>query len=312
MILSVSRRTDIPTFYLEWFFNRIKEGYVLVRNPMNYHQVSRISLDSKLIDCIVFWTKDPSNILARLDELKEYKYYFQITLTPYDNSIEKNIKNKKDIINSFKILSNKIGKEKVIWRYDPIIITNDIKIDYHLEKFKEFAEAISEYTELCIISFLDLYRKTERNMKNIKPSKITNEDMMYLGKELSEIAKSYNIRIETCSEEIDLSTIGIKHSKCIDDNLISRIVGQNLNIGKDKNQRDVCGCVSSIDIGAYNTCQNGCLYCYANFSEKTVNNNVRKHSIDSPFLYGNKEDGDIITDRKMESYLKAYEELKFF
>lgn len=312
MILSVSRRTDIPIFYLDWFFNRIKEGYVLVRNPMNYYQVSRISLDPKLIDCIVFWTKDPTNILARLDELEDYKYYFQITVTPYDNNIEKNIKNKENIVNSFKKLSDEIGKERVIWRYDPIILTNEITIEYHLKKFKELAEELSNYTELCIISFLDLYRKTERNMKEIKPLRITNEDMIYIGNELSQIAEKYNIRMETCSEKIDLSETGIMHSKCIDDILISKIIGQKLDIGKDKNQRDICGCVSSIDIGAYNTCQNGCLYCYANYSEIAVKNNVKKHNRESPFLYGNSEDEDVITDRKMESYIKSYEEIKLF
>lgn len=306
MILSVSRRTDIPAFYSEWFFNRIKEGYVLVRNPMNYNQVSNVSLDPKLIDCIVFWTKDPLNILTRLEELKDYKYYFQITITPYDKKIEKNIRNKEDIIETFKELSKKIGKEKVIWRYDPIILSEDITIDYHLEKFETFAEKLSGYTELCIISFLDFYRKTERNMKLIRPLNISKEDMLNIGEKLSKIAKLYNIRMETCSEEIDLSSFGIKHSKCIDDNLISRIVGQNLNIDKDKNQREICGCVSSIDIGAYNTCNHGCLYCYANFSANTVKKNSVKHNKNSAFLCGEEEKNDKISDRKMKSYKQDY------
>lgn len=306
MILSVSRRTDIPSFYSEWFFNRIREGHVLVRNPMNYNQVSRVSLDPNLIDCIVFWTKDPLNMLMRLDELQDYKYYFQITITPYDNRMEGNIRNKEDIIDSFKLLSRKIGKEKLIWRYDPIILSDDITIDYHLEQFEKYAEKLSGYTDLCIISFLDLYRNTEINMKSIGPSVIRKEDMLFIGEELSKIARIHNMRIETCSEDIDLSSIGIEHSKCIDDDLVSRIVGQKLDIRKDKNQREICGCVSSIDIGAYNTCKHGCLYCYANFNTATVITNARKHNKDSPFLCGDLEENDKITDRKMKLYKQKY------
>lgn len=312
MILSVSRRTDIPAFYSEWFFNRIKEGYVLVRNPMNYNQVSKVSLDPNLIDCIVFWTKDPLNILKRLDELQAYNYYFQITLTPYNKKIERNIRDKDEVVKSFKELSGKIGKEKVIWRYDPIILSNNITIDYHLEKFEKFAQNLSRYTELCIISFLDLYKKTERNMKLLQPLQISKEDMFLIGEEFTKIAKKYDIRIETCSEEIDLSHFNIASSKCIDDNLISRIVGQQLNIGKDKNQREACGCVTSIDIGAYNTCKHGCIYCYANFSARSVNNNIIRHNKNSPFLYGNIEENDKITDRKMESYMTKYIQETFF
>lgn len=312
MILSVSRRTDIPAFYTDWFFNRLKDGYVLVRNPMNYNQISRVSLDPKLIDCMVFWTKDPTNMIKRLDELKEYKYYFQITITPYNEEMERNIRDKDSIINSFKILSEKIGKDKVIWRYDPIVINEDINIEYHIENFNRLASKLSNYTNLCIISFMDLYRKTERNMKTIKPVNLTNEIMLEIGEQLSNIAKQYNLSISTCSEIIDLSSIGIQHAKCIDDRLISKILGQNLNINKDKNQRDICGCVSSIDIGAYNTCKHGCLYCYANYSDNAVINNLKKHDKNSPFIIGNVEEGDIITERKMVTYRQDFMQPTFF
>ncbi|MDR7870710.1 MAG: DUF1848 domain-containing protein [Tissierellaceae bacterium] len=312
MILSVSRRTDIPAFYTEWFFNRLNEGFVLVRNPMNYHQVSKIELSPSLIDCIVFWTKDPTKIIRRLNELRSYNYYFQVTITPYNKDIETNVQDKDQIINSFIELSQLIGRERVVWRYDPIMLTNKLTVNYHKENYERIASKLAGYTDLCIISFIDLYRKTERNMKHINPESIPNYTMVQLGESLSKIASKYNLALKTCSEEIDLSSVAINHAKCIDDKLISKIVGQDLDINKDKSQRDICGCISSIDIGAYNTCKNGCLYCYANFSDKTVRNNVMNHDVNSPFLVGNIELGDVIYERKMVSYKREYVQSTFF
>lgn len=303
MILSVSRRTDIPAFYTDWFFNRLEEGYVLVRNPMNYYQVSKIQLTPNLIDCIVFWTKDPTNMLHRLNELKNYRYYFQITITGYDNTIERNVRAKEEVIEAFKTLSQTLGKNRVIWRYDPIIISPSIDLEFHKKNFTELVTTLSGYTERCIISFVDMYSKTERNMKHVEAKTIMAEDMRAIGKELSAIGSTHGLNIETCSEQVDLSSVGIEHAKCIDDRLISEIIGHKLNIDKDKNQRDICGCVSSIDIGAYNTCQHGCSYCYANFSEVAVKNNITNHNINSPFLIGHSEPDDKITDRKMQSYI---------
>ncbi len=305
MILSASRRCDIPAFYLEWLLNRLDEGYVLVRNPICYHQVSKIILSPSLIDCIVFWTKDPTNILEKLSLFSEYKYYFQITVNGYDNSIEKSVPSKTRIIESFRTLSERIGKHKTIWRYDPIIITDKIDVEYHYKQFNMLASRLKGYTDRCIISFIDMYEKTERNMKSLNVMSIDDKKMYEIAKLISQTASVYGINIETCSETIDLSSLGIEHTKCIDDRLISRIVGQNVNIQKDKNQRDVCGCVTSIDVGTYNTCKHGCLYCYANFSDKTVKNNVLNHDPKSPLLIGQLGKEDIVTVRKMESYIDS-------
>jgi len=302
LILSVSRRTDIPAFYTEWFFNRLKEGYVLVRNPMNYHQVSRVNLTPDVIDCIVFWTKDPTNMLDKLDLLKEYDYYFQITINPYDSQIERNVPQKEHIIESFKRLSVSIGKKRTIWRYDPIILTDRIDLAYHQKYFDILASKLKDYTERCIISFVDMYRKTERNMDSINASAVSRKDMMDIGKILSGIASGYGLRIEACSEPVDLSSAGIKPAKCIDEMLVAEITGRIINVQKDKNQRDICGCAESIDIGAYNTCKHGCLYCYANYSDTAVKNNSIKHDPKSPMLIGNIEPEDRITDRKMVPY----------
>jgi DNA repair photolyase len=303
MILSVSRRTDIPAFYLEWFFNRLSEGYVLVRNPMNYHQVSKVKLSPSVIDCIVFWTKDPAKIINHLDKLSAYKYYFQITINAYGKTIERNVPQKNLIIDSFKKLSSLVGKERTIWRYDPIILTNDITMKYHYEYFNRLASQLENYTDRCVISFVDLYNKSQRNMKMLGIREISNSEMLEIGGMLSEIANEHNLSLETCCEPIDLTNVGVKHTKCIDDNLISQIIGQKISVEKDKNQRDICGCIASIDIGIYDTCQHGCLYCYANNSDAVIARNVLKHNPRSPLLFGEIEPEDKISERKMETYI---------
>lgn len=302
MILSVSRRTDIPNYYSDWFFNRIKEGYVYVRNPMNIHQVSKIEITPDVVDCIVFWTKNPSVMLKRLDEIKEYNYYFQFTLTGYGNDVEANLPNKKSvIIPTFQELSNKIGKQRVIWRYDPIFFSDRYTKEYHLKAFKSIAEALRGYTEKCVISFVDIYQKNKKNMDSLSSYELNGCELRKFAKELSKIASDNNISLGSCAEKINLEECGIVHNSCIDRELIEKIIGCKLNVGKDKNQRIECGCVESVEIGTYNTCKNGCLYCYANYSSKSVETNTVKYDPLSPLLCGQVEKNDKITIRKLAS-----------
>ncbi|MGF7057474.1 DUF1848 domain-containing protein [Brassicibacter mesophilus] len=297
MILSVSRRTDIPAFYSEWFYNRLKEGFVLVRNPFNPNQISRIILNPEKIDCIVFWTKNPVRMMERINELSQYNYYFQFTLTSYDKSIERHVPKKRYLIDTFIELSRLIGKERVIWRYDPIILTDKYTKEYHYKWFNYLAEKLSGYTERCIISFLDLYKKTQHNMKGINLLDIQNKDMEEMADILSKTASKYNINIQSCSEEIDLERYNISHGKCIDDKLISKIIGKDIYITKDSNQRSECGCVKSIDIGAYNSCKHICLYCYANYTQNVMRKNVCLHDKNSPILIGQLNGNETIIDR---------------
>ncbi|MBN2853052.1 MAG: DUF1848 domain-containing protein [Clostridia bacterium] len=305
MIISVSRRTDIPAFYSTWFLNRINEGFVLVRNPMNYHQVSKIQLTPDVVDCFVFWTKNPGRMIPHLDKLKRYQFYFQITITPYGSDIERNVPKRDQVIDSFRRLSEKIGKEKVIFRYDPILLTNELTFKYHLLQFEYISQKLAGYTDLCIISFIDDYMKIRKNMKALNQIEIDEKTMFELSRELVKTASKYRINLKTCSEKIDLSSIGIEHASCIDDKLISTIIGQAIHVEKDKNQRESCGCVTSIDIGSYNTCEHGCIYCYANDSEETIVKKINKHDVDSPFLIGNLEPEDRVTERKMDSLIEA-------
>ena len=300
-IVSASRRTDIPSYYSDWFFNRIKEKYVYARNPINIRQVSKIDLSADFVDCIVFWSKNPEPMIDKLDLLKNYKYYFQFTLTSYGADIEKNIPSKREkIFYTFKKLSDKIGDKKVIWRYDPIIITDKYTLDYHKKYFEKIAKTLSGYTKKCIISFMDIYSKVKRNMKEIKFYDINKDakSIMELSKYISEVGKDCNIKIETCAEEIELKDFGIEHAKCIDDKLISEIIGYDINAKKDKNQRLPCGCVESFDIGAYNTCLSKCVYCYANYSEDKIKEMVKKDDKNSPILCGNISNNDKIVDKK--------------
>ncbi len=306
MILSVSRRTDIPAFYSEWFMNRIREKYVLVRNPMSYHAVSRVILAPEVIDCIVFWTKNPAPIIPYLTEIdKEYKYYFQFTLNGYDQDVEPNLPSLDERIDTFIKLSKQIGKECVIWRYDPILVSEKYDIEWHKNKFMYIAERLSKYTTSCVFSYLDMYDKISGNMRGINSMQINISDMRNIAQILKNEADKYGIILKTCSENVDLYDMGIEHSCCIDPKLISSLVGFNISCKKDTNQRQSCGCVESVDIGQYNTCRHGCKYCYANYSLQSVCNNTKKHNPNSPMLLGNIEDGDNVTERKMKSFIQT-------
>ena len=302
MIISASRRTDLPAFYSEWLFNRLKEKYVLVRNPMNIHQIGKINLSPDVVDGIVFWTKNPIPMMERLSELEKYTYYFQFTLTAYDRDVEPNIPSKNGlIIPAFQNLSKAIGRDHVIWRYDPIFFNDRYTMEYHCKYFRVLASKLSDYTEKCTISFLDFYKNTERNVKSLNIEVETFEMQYELLQRFSEIAKEYGFYIDTCAEKIELGNLDIPHACCIDKDRFERIGNYKLTLGKDPNQRAECGCVASIDIGTYNTCKHGCLYCYANYSQNTVNKNAIAHNPNSPLLFGEIGENDVIKKRATKS-----------
>jgi hypothetical protein len=299
MILSASRRTDIPCFFSDWFMNRIAAGYVCVRNPMNHAQISRIALSPGHVDCIVFWTKDAKNIMEHLPALDRlgYSNYFQFTLTPYDNTIERNLRDKSGIIETFAALSSRIGKGRVVWRYDPIILNEMMDIAYHKEHFERLCDMLHGYTESVTVSFVDSYSKLKTNA--IRP--VTPDEMTELSDFIGLQAKAHGLRVAACCEDMDLSAYGIGKSSCIDRALIERICGYKLDTPPDRNQREGCGCAASVDIGCYNTCRNGCVYCYANYSESSVIRNCINHHAGGDLLIGAAQDGEKITSRKVKS-----------
>ncbi|MFI3255135.1 MAG: DUF1848 domain-containing protein [Eubacteriales bacterium] len=302
MIISASRRSDIPAFYSEWFFNRLKEGFVLVRNPRNSKQISHISLAKDVVDGFVFWTKNPFPMMNRLEELADYPFYVQFSLNPYGKEVEVNVPSKNDIlIPTFQKLSNMLGKERAMWRYDPILFNKKYTLDYHIEYFRRLAETLSTYTNTCTISFLDLYKSTTTNGKSLGFIPETEEQVHILMESFSKTAKNTGISLQSCAEEMDLSQYNVPHGQCIDLKKIEKITGYPLNIAQDKNQRPFCACTSSIDIGMYDSCNHGCLYCYANSSQNAVVYNMRHHNPKSPLLFGTVQSDDVVKEREVFS-----------
>lgn len=293
MIISASRRTDIPNYYSEWFYNRIKDGYVYVRNPMNPRQVRTIDLSPEAVDCIVFWSKNPEPMIDRLDALSGYNYYFQFTLTGYGRDVEGNVPHKREkMIPVFRKLSDKIGKQKVVWRYDPILFNSVYTPEYHLKAFGQIADSLKGYTEKCVISFVDEYAKNKKSLCALGSYAPDEYMLQEFASCLSEIASGNGMVISSCAETADLSQCGIGHNSCIDRKIIEDITGRALKLKKDRNQRKECGCVESVDIGVYNTCRNACKYCYANYSYDSVVKNCEGYDPLSPILCGTISEDD--------------------
>ncbi|MFD1315240.1 DUF1848 domain-containing protein [Namhaeicola litoreus] len=307
VIVSASRSTDIPTFYADWFVDRWKKGYVKWKNPFNgvYAYVS-----FKNTRIVVFWTKNPKPIMHHLDFLDEHvkNYYFQYTLNDYDvEGYEGRVPGVATRIKSFKELSNRIGKKRVIWRFDPMILTDKIDVNELLRRVKNIGDQLKDYTEKLVFSYADIssYRKVETNLKNeaINYIEFDNNTMHEFAKGLQELNKSWNLEIATCAEKIPLEQYGIIHNKCIDDDLMIDLYGDDkllmdflgvkfeeatlfdenqevkkTKVIKDKGQRELCGCVMSKDIGEYNTCPHECVYCYANTSKEIARKNFKMHT----------------------------------
>ena len=279
MILSVSRRTDIPHYYLKWFLNRLEAGFLLVPNPMNPKQISQITLSLEEIECIVFWTKNPEPMFSNLEKLSPFAYYFQFTLTGYKTDVEPVLGSmKRELIATFIKFAHQLGSKRMVWRYDPILLNDFYNVDYHLRSFEKIAHHLSGNTDQCIVSFYDDYQVSRRRLKALNlvtPS--LNEKKELLAK-LFQIASAYNIQLTTCSEE---GGLGIPAASCIDPERIGDILRQPINGQKDRNQRELCNCIESIDIGMYHTCPSGCLYCYANHRKIEGS-----HDPSSPLLWG--------------------------
>jgi len=294
MIISVSRRTDIPAFYAEWFLNRIRDGFVLVRRPFRPTQIERISLAPTDVDALVFWTRNADPLIPHLDELdaKGYRYYFQYTLVHYPTPLEKSTASLSQKIERFRRLSRRIGPERMIWRYDPIILTVLTDQEYHRRCFEDIAKGVSGLTHRCMISFLDVYRKTRQRMAQLSGQEAMRlidlhrdeKKARALSGLFAERVREHDLELFTCAEPFDLEDLGIRHGKCVDDGLIGRLFGLNLSLPKDKGQRRLCRCVESKDIGTYNTCPHGCVYCYANTSDELARRHFQKHDPHAPML----------------------------
>lgn len=310
-ILSASRRTDIPTFYGDWFMNRLREGFFMVRNPFN-NKASKVCFRKEDIDCIVFWTKNPIPFMKHLPELNEtgIPYYFQFTLTGYGRDMEANLPDKQRLAEAFKELHDK-GNGHIIWRYDPIMFTPCYSTNWHLQKFRLIAKELQGYTDKVVISFLDIYPQISLNMNLRSPLNMPHIHLNDFARQLAEIAAEYGMTVATCAEHIDLASCGIEHNKCIDDAYISRITGKQFSLKKDAGQRPSCGCVESIEVGAYSTCRNGCKYCYANKDCTLAATAHERYDADSPLLCDTLKEGETFTEKHLKSLYREPEPEQF-
>ena len=301
MIINTGLRTDIPAFYSGWLLKRIKEGYVYVRNPYYYHQVSKISLKKEDVDCLAFCTKNPHPLIPYLKELSIYKMFWFVTITPYGKDIEPGVPKKKDVIEDFKILSSFLGKESVALRYDPILMSREFDIAKHIRCFTKLVHELKGYIEDITISFLDLNENIKKKVTGIRPP--TQEEEIILAKAFAKIAQENNITIHACHEKEYLKEYGLDITGCMSKMVLEKALKEKLKDNKDK-KRENCNCFLGKDIGSYNSCPHLCKYCYANYDEREVLNNFKKHNPNSPFLIGDIEKGDIIKETKNESIIE--------
>ncbi len=305
IIISASRSTDIPTFYSDWFISRWEAGYIKWTNPFNGQPLYVSFKNTRLV---VFWTKNPRPMFKHLDYLDKNipNYYFQFSLNDYDKEkYEAKVPSVESRIKTFKELSQRLGKKRVVWRYDPLILTKDIDVNELLRRVKNIGNQIHEYTEKLVFSFvdIDIYRKVENNLKkeDVPYIEWTTQNMEEFAKGISQINKDWGLQLGTCSEKIDLDKYGIVHNKCIDDDLMIDLFSHDSQLMdflgveikqadlfsdgeiiktrnlKDKGQREDCGCIMAKDIGQYNTCPHECNYCYANTSKEIAKKNYKRY-----------------------------------
>lgn len=316
LIISASRSTDIPAFYADWFFYRLEKGYSAWTNPFNGVRSYVSYTDTRFI---VFWSKNPKPLLKYLDHLakKNIGCYIQYTLNDYvDEHLEAAVPSVDERIETFRNLVDKLGFGHVIWRFDPLILTDKISIDTLLNRIEYIGDRLKGYTEKLVFSFVDiaLYKKVQSNLKKCgcNYTEWTKELMEEFASRLSELNKKWGYQLATCGEKIDIDKYGILHNRCVDDELMMKVAPEDsvlmehlgvslfepglfdeipegaIDLGngryaikkkgvKDKGQRAFCGCIASKDIGEYNTCAHQCEYCYANASKEMAISNLKRH-----------------------------------
>ncbi len=310
MIINTGSRTDIPAYYSQWFYQRISEGYVLVRNPYYPQQVLHYRLSPDVVDMLVFCSKNPIPMLNRINELADFRQFWFVTITPYGRDIEPNVPSKHKIIEALIKLSEITGIRSVSWRYDPIFINERYTVDYHIKAFEAMAKILSGYVDHCVISFIDLYEKTKRNFPGVH--EVTREEQHEIGRRFAEIGRKYGILIRTCCEGTELEKYGVDVSGCMTKEVFERAMGYILEVPAGRQAaREGCRCLLGNDIGMYNTCGHACVYCYANYDRKTVLENMRRHDPKSPFLIGGHQEGDIIREVDQKLYCSGQLKLIF-
>ena len=301
MILQTGNRTDLPAFYSTWLANRIREGYVMVRNPFNPVSVTRYRIDPSVVDLIVFCTKNPAPMLEHMGLLRPFRQYWFVTITPYGKDIEPHVPDKDLVIESFRRLCGHVGPDCMCWRYDPVFIDSSWTVQRHVEAFSAMCRKLEGSTHTCVISYIDLYEKVLRNFPEVRS--VPFDIQMELTKTFVEIAAEHDMIIKPCGEDPRLASAGADCSGCMTQQTFEQAVGQNLILPPNPCNRKECACSITNDIGQYNTCGHLCRYCYANADKETVRRNMRLHDPSSPLLIGNLRPEDKVHEAKQKSWI---------
>ena len=304
MIINTGGRTDTVQYYSDWLLRRFAEGYVLSRNPLFPDKVTRYELTPDKVDCVVFCSKNYKPILPRLREITDrFPAYFYYTITAYGKDVEPGVPSIEESIETLKELSALVGKERVAWRYDPVLLTREYTIRRHLDTFPWMARELAPYIDRCIFSFVEMYKKLETNMPEIIPMSETERDALARG--LGAAAAKLGMVIQTCGTNGDYTRYGIQASGCITLSILGKANHMEFRNLKHKGMREGCHCMESRDIGAYDTCLNGCKYCYANKNPRKAFENYEYHDPASPLLLGHLPPDDIVAQGAQRSFQKG-------
>ncbi len=302
MIINTGGRTDTVQYFSDWLLRRFSEGYVLSRNPLFPDKVTRYELDPKKVDCVVFCSKNYRPILPRLHEITDrFNTYFHYTITAYGKDMEPGVPTIDESIETLKELSSIVGRQRLSWRYDPVLLTEKYTVERHFKTFEHMASELYPYIDRCIFSFVEMYKKLEVNMPELLP--VSENDRNVIAEGLGSIAKKYNIHIQTCGTDGDYTKYGIHSSGCMTLDILGKANNVTFRSLKHKGMRKGCHCIESRDIGAYDTCLNGCRYCYANKNSKKAFENFKYHDPYSPMLLGNLKPRDTVNEAEQKSYL---------
>ena len=311
MIINTGGRTDTVQYFTPWLLKRFAEGYVYSRNTLFQNKVTRYELTPDKVDCVQFCSKNYEPILEHLQPIiNRFPTYFHYTITAYGKDVEPGVPTIGESMETLKKLSSIVGRQRLAWRYDPVLLTNKYTIDRHLETFERMAKELTPYVDRCIFSFVEMYKKVEVNMPELIPLSV--EDMDNLAQGLGEIAVKYGLYMQTCGNNGDFSRFGIHSSGCMTLDMIGQANDIEFRNLKHKGMRQGCGCIETRDIGAYDTCLNGCKYCYANKRPQKAVENYKDHDPDSPLLLGHLKDTDVIQQGAQKSFRKKVVEISLW
>ena len=298
MIAFASMRTDIPAFYSDWLIKRIEEGYVMVRSPYNDHLIYKLPFNPSVIDALGFCTKNPGKLISYLDKLKDWNTLWHVTITPYSNKYEPGIRDKKEIVESFKRLSLIVGKERVVWRYDPVFLSPSFRLSSHKAWFSTLSSLLEGYTNKVVFSFLDVYSHIRDRIEELDIKIPLRKEEEELAEFFLKEGEGHGMKVSSCGEGDWMNSIVVDTSGCFTQEVWEKCVGAKLNIPDKKRKRNECDCILGFDIGGYGKCGMNCVYCYGR------NNDTRyKHVPSSPLLFGWPGENDEIKDVKAESWI---------